>query len=245
MFRLNLRKLALLFIDAITIIVASIIAFIMLKSMGVFNPALQIIDFQISILLFAGMSVVCMYFTKVYVNIWRFAQISDFVRCFAGLTVAFAFTYVFCDMVKDGIPEMSVSHLMLVFNYLIAVFGIVVLRTGYSWIYTLHRKRTKAKSGKIPTLIVGAGHAAHRIISEMKETACEYEPVCIVDDDNAKQTLYVRGIKVKGKINDIPNLCKKYNIKSIIVAIPSLSAKEKKSILDVCATTSCEIKILP
>lgn len=245
MFKINLRKLALMCIDAITIIIASIIAFIMLITMDAFGPGAQITDFQASIIIFAGVSVVCMYFTKVYVNIWRFAQISDFVRCFAGLTVAFAFTYVFCDMFEDMIPILRTSHLMLIFSYLIAIFGIVVLRTGYSWIYTLHRKHVQAKPGKIPTLIVGAGNAAHRIITEMRETACEYEPICIVDDDNAKQSLYVRGIKVKGKINDIPDLCKKYGIKSILIAIPSLSVKEKKSILDLCAKTSCEIKTLP
>ena len=65
MFKFNLRKLALMCIDAITIIIASIIAFIMLITMDAFGPGVQITDFQASIIIFAGVSVVCMYFTKV------------------------------------------------------------------------------------------------------------------------------------------------------------------------------------
>lgn len=225
-------------IDAVTIIIASVLAFVLLIEMNVLKVPIS--NFYMSILMFALLSIICMFICRVYTNIWRFAQISDFIKCFMGLTVGFAFSYVLCDILK-----ISCSHLMLIFSYLISICGIVVLRTGYSWLYGFIRRQTGAHRGKIPTLIVGAGNAAHRIISEMKETACEYEPVCAVDDDNAKQSLEVKGIKVRGKTRDIPELCKKYNIRSILIAIPSLNAVSRKRIIDICSQTECEIKTLP
>lgn len=238
MMRLNIRKLMLMAIDAATIGIASIIAFVMLTEMDVLTATISI--YYVSVLVFVVLSVACMYICRVYTNIWRFAQISDFIKCFVGLTIGFAFSYVLCDML-----EFTYSRLMLVFSYLVSLCGIVVLRTGYSWLYGFIRKQTRAQPGKTPTLIVGAGNAAHRIISEMTETDCEYEPICAVDDDNAKQSLMVKGIKVRGKTADIPALCEKYNIKSILIAIPSLNAASRKKIIDICSQTGCEIKTLP
>lgn len=238
MMGLNLRKLMLMVIDAATIAVAAVIAYLMLTELG-----LLVIGFGKvygSLVMYMALSVACMFLCRVYTNIWRFAQIRDFVMCFIGLTVAFAFTYVLCDVLK--IP---CSHVLLIFTYFVSVCGIVVLRTGYSWLYSFMKQQTQAQAGKIPTLIVGAGMAAHKIISEMKETQCEYEPVCAVDDDGAKQGLMLNGVKVRGKIDDIPELCKKYGIRSILVAIPSLSPAARKHVLDICSHTECEIKTLP
>lgn len=234
----NLRKLMLMLIDAATMAVAVLLSFVLLTEMGVLG--LGISELYVSIILFIAINIACMLACRVYTNIWRFAQISDFIKCFMGLTVGFAFTYVLCDMLR-----VQCSHLMLIFSYLISVCGIVVLRTGYSWLYGFIRKQTKAQPGRIPTLIVGAGNAAHRIISEMTESTCEYEPVCAVDDDNAKQQLTVKGVKVRGKTADIPKLCEKYDIKSILIAIPSLSAASRKRIVDICSQTDCEVRTLP
>ncbi len=236
MFNLNLRKLALVLIDGVTIILAAALSLLLLTQMDVLH--ISISDIYISVLIFMFVSLASMFGCRVYVNIWRFAQISDFIRCFTGLTIGFAISYVACDL----FPIMS-SHLLLIFSYLIALCGIVVLRTGYSWLYGFMRRSSQA--GKIPTLIVGAGIASHRMISEMLENVCDYDPVCVVDDDTTKQNLTVRGVKVRGTVNDIPELCKELKIKSILIAIPSLSANDRKRILDICSQTTAEIKTLP
>ena len=234
----NKRKLALVMIDAATLFMSVILSYVMLTQMGSFSE--PIASFYASILIYIAVTLGCMAICRVYINIWRYAQIRDFVKCFMGLSAGFAFTYVLCDLTK-----ITASHLLLVFSYLISICGIVVLRTGYSWLYSFMRKQTIENTGKIPTLIVGAGNAAYKMISEMKESPCEYEPICAVDDDSAKQNLMICGIKVRGNISDIPALCKKYGIKSILIAIPSLSAGARKHVLDICSQTKCEIKTLP
>lgn len=238
MFGLNLRKIALIVIDMATIAIAAVLAYFMLTEMKILFLPLS--KFYLSTIMFVVFSVISMYLCKVYVNVWRFAQIQDFFKCFMGLSIGFAFTYVLCDLAK-----IKVSHLLLTFSFFVSLCGVVILRTGYSWLYGFMKKMHQSEAGKIPTLIVGAGSAAHRMIAEMIETTCEYEPVCVVDDDNAKQIMSVRGVRVRGKVIDVPALCKKYSIKSIVVAIPSLEPEERKRILDICSQTKCEIKILP
>lgn len=228
----------LLLIDIATMLIASVIAYVLLLEMGII--AWQIKGFVPGVLIFVGISAVCLVGFGVYTSVWRFAQIQDFVKCFLGVSAGFAISYILCDIL-----HIRSSHLLLMFSYLISVCGILALRTGYSWLYNFNIKQNLKQTSKVPVLIVGAGSAAHRIISEMLQSDCNYCPICVVDDDPAKQILAVRGIKVRGKTDDIPRLCATYSIKSIIIAIPSLLPDQRKRILDICAKTTCEIKILP
>ena len=43
----------------------------------------------------------------------------------------------------------------------------------------------------------------------------------------------------------MPTAVKKYKISKIIFAIPNCTAKSRKEILDICATTGCEVQMLP
>ena len=48
-----------------------------------------------------------------------------------------------------------------------------------------------------------------------------------------------------GGRQDIATAVKKYKISKIIFAIPNCTAKSRKEILDICATTGCEVQMLP
>src|SRR5699024_8843350 len=80
---------------------------------------------------------------------------------------------------------------------------------------------------KIPTLVVGAGSGGSLLIRQMLTTPyMGMEPVTVVDDDINKQNMSLTaGVKVQGKINDIPQLIKTYGIKTVIIAIPTISQK--------------------
>ncbi|MBQ5439154.1 MAG: polysaccharide biosynthesis protein, partial [Clostridia bacterium] len=108
------------------------------------------------------------------------------------------------------------------------------------------------KYQKQRTMIIGAGKAAHMILNEIKNAASDpknpahkYEPVCLIDDDPDKQGTSILGIPIRGTTKDIPTWCKKEAVDLIILAIPSLSDKDRKRILDIASETSCKIKIIP
>ena len=48
-----------------------------------------------------------------------------------------------------------------------------------------------------------------------------------------------------GNSEDIPALCKQYDIEQIVVAIPSATAEERKRIYSICTETNCVLKTLP
>lgn len=76
------------------------------------------------------------------------------------------------------------------------------------------------------TLIVGAGDAGEQILRNMLSSKLGlYNPIGFVDDNKIKQGVQIHGIKVLGKISDIPEVVNKNQIKQLIIALPSAHGK--------------------
>ena len=95
-------------------------------------------------------------------------------------------------------------------------------------------------------MIIGAGAAANILLHEIKTSpALEYYPVCILDDSPEKRRSTVYGVKVVGNCDKIEEIAEKYDIKTIIFAIPSATPERKGEILRRCSKTGCAVKTLP
>jgi len=102
------------------------------------------------------------------------------------------------------------------------------------------------KKAKKRILIVGAGEAGIMIAREVLAHPEEmYILVGFLDDDKEKQGKEVSGVKVLGKINDIPNIVADERIDDIFVAIPTASGKLIRKIAHLCETANVEFRILP
>jgi len=95
-------------------------------------------------------------------------------------------------------------------------------------------------------LVVGAGDAASTLLHEInKNPTKEMNVICVVDDDKNKVGRNLLGVQVLGTTDDIPALCQQCQIETILIAIPTLDSQNKKRILDICASTNCNIRMLP
>lgn len=115
-----------------------------------------------------------------------------------------------------------------------------------SW--RIFRKAFISNEGKKkPTLIVGGGRGGSLLIRQMINTPyMGMEPVLVVDDDPNKQKMSITsGVKVQGYISDIPDLVKKFNIKKIIIAIPTLSQNRLREINKLCEGARVEVFKMP
>ncbi|MCK9478852.1 MAG: polysaccharide biosynthesis protein [Firmicutes bacterium] len=95
-------------------------------------------------------------------------------------------------------------------------------------------------------LIIGAGTAGLSIVKRINENPIsKYKIVGMIDDDPLKKDTFVRGAKVFGGREKIIEVCEKYSVDIIMLTIPSLYAKDKIDILEICSKTQCEIKVMP
>ncbi|MBQ7985963.1 MAG: polysaccharide biosynthesis protein, partial [Clostridia bacterium] len=197
----------------------------------------------LNITLITVFSIIGMWICKVYDNIWRYASIKDFSKCIGGIILGTVCLYalrVFAIIIEK--PFVS-SDIFIFTSMMLSILAVLVLRVGYFYVY--NTISSSAQSQKSRTLIVGAGDACRRIISEMKIPDSKYRPIAIVDDDPVKLHRKLHNIPVVGNISSIPQIVEKYHIKTILVAMPSVTGEEKKRIMGICSETICEVKTIP
>lgn len=177
-----------------------------------------------------------------YATLWRFASVMDFFNVVKAVGISTLFQFVGMHMLNFPIPR---SYAILYLGWL-GLFAIIprilirVLRGG--------RRVPLQKPNKpqIPVMLIGAGEAGSMILNEIKNSSLvEKDIVCIIDDDPKKWGTYLNGVPVVGGRQRIPRYAIQFGIEEIILAIPTLKAKDRKSILNICKSTGCKMSTLP
>lgn len=96
---------------------------------------------------------------------------------------------------------------------------------------------------KMPVAIYGAGQAGSLLANAIKP-GNEYVPVIFIDDDPQRVNTTIGGIKVHPSC-DLERLAKSHNIGTVLLAMPQLTRKEQRAILDRLALLSLRIKVTP
>lgn len=191
---------------------------------------------------FAVINLIGLAVFRVYAVIWRYAHFMDLLKCGLGVlsgSIVFCFYSIIANCREPFGFEFSIIGMSF------SAVVIVGIRLAYRVIYeTMHKSNTKS-SDKSRTLIIGAGVCGRMALNEMIETNTPYIPVCMVDDNPSKIGRTIEGIKIYGPIPLVPELCRKFNIKTILFAIPSCEAAVRNNILKMCGETECEVKIVP
>ena len=203
--------------------------------------------FVFSLLIWPTLLVLSFYIFKTYSVLWRFSRISDLLRIFIGMVVALGALFI-CQMAVYG---KAISAPAMLLTFFLTYFLTVVFRLCMKDIILRISSRetdekTSADKLKGNIMIIGAGCAASMIINELRDNKinnCKFK--CAIDDDPAKKNTYILGIRVYGDRNSIIEAAEKFQIDTILFAIPSCDNKEKVEILNICKETGCELKIVP
>lgn len=226
---------------------AAVSIFISFKLIGVPEVPKGGNIFVFSLLIWPTLMVLSFYIFKTYSVLWRFSRISDLLRVFVGMVVALGALFI-CQMAVYG---KAISAPAMLLTFFLTFFLTVVFRLCMKDIILRVSSReadekTSADKLKGNIMIIGAGCAASMIINELRDNKvnnCKFR--CAIDDDPAKKNTYILGIRVYGDRNSIIEAAEKFQIDTILFAIPSCDNKEKVEILNICKETGCELKIVP
>lgn len=226
---------------------AAVSIFISFKLIGVPEVPKGGNIFVFSLLIWPTLMVLSFYIFKTYSVLWHFSRISDLLRLFVGMVVALGALFI-CQMAVYG---KAISAPAMLLTFFLAFFLTVVFRLCMKDIILRVSSREAAENNSADKLkgnimIIGAGCAASMIINELRDNKvnnCKFK--CAIDDDPAKKNTYILGIRVYGDRNSIIEAAEKFQIDTILFAIPSCDNKEKGEILNICKETGCELKIVP
>lgn len=177
-----------------------------------------------------------------YNSLWDLTGTDEFLLGVGSSIVAGVVSIIYTRNFGATIP-LNVSVLSIVFTMFLVL--------GYRVLYRVYRRSMlylpyKYASDQKRLMIVGAGAAGTMIINEMMaKRELKYNPVVLIDDDPYKRGKKISGVKVEGKVSDIPRIAREKEIDEIIIAIPSISNSEKVEIIEICKKTKCKVKIIP
>lgn len=233
------RKAILLLMDILVVAVAYSLSWVLIS--GRADMAAYFSLLISSCFLFVACFAIIYAATGMYDSLWRYAEIVEIFRCCMSSVAA---TVIFIIMTQLLFQERRFPHSVYGLSAIIATTLTLYTRL----VYRMYRNFRINKSGKKRrrVLVVGAGDAASTLLHEInKNPTKEMNVICVVDDDKNKVGRNLLGVHIMGTTEDIPTLVQQCQIETILIAIPTLDGKNKKRILDICASTNCNIRMLP
>ncbi|MDO3412023.1 nucleoside-diphosphate sugar epimerase/dehydratase [Saccharibacillus sp. CPCC 101409] len=181
---------------------------------------------------------------KVYKKSWRYAEIKDIFGLIEYLFLAGGLAYIVFSGAGYINPSFVVPRSIPIMVVPFSIIGILSAR------FLMNRaegSRNKIHPGQRKALIFGAGDAGTLIVKELGRSKVEtsFYPVAFIDDARRKHNMEIMGLPVLGGRQDIPGIVQRLNIQTIILALPVVSERDMREIVDICRLTGCTLKTVP
>lgn len=192
--------------------------------------------------IWAAVLILNLYLFKLYHSIWSMASVSELYRIIYAYLVQILFCVLFVLVTDLHMPR---SY------YVIGTLFSALCTTFIRFSYRLVRFRFRGFNRPQPDkqrriMVIGAGAAGQALIRELHTTdKVNSNVVCVIDDNPYKQDRFIEDVKIVGDRYDIVRMAVKYQVTDIIFAIPSLAAKDKSDILNICKETGCRMQTIP
>lgn len=128
------------------------------------------------------------------------------------------------------------------------LFTTIMLLSGLRMLIRLYHEEFFADNrGAVRRfLIIGAGNAGEALLREMmRRKDIQYQVVGFVDDDPAKYRMKIHDVPVLGTVEQLPQICQKYSVDEIAIAIPSATPKQMRRVVQICQGTKLRFSTVP
>ncbi|MCD8892241.1 polysaccharide biosynthesis protein [Staphylococcus nepalensis] len=180
------------------------------------------------------------YVFNLYHRAWEYASVSELMSVLKAVTSSIVVTLLLVSLLISESPFLRLYFITWMMHLLL-IGGSRLFWRVYRRYFIDNAVEKKA------TLVVGAGQGGSVLIRQMlRSQDMRMQPVLAVDDDKNKQKMTItERVKVQGYVEDIPELVKKFRIKKIIIAIPTLSQKRLNEINKICNIEGVELFKMP
>ena len=186
------------------------------------------------------------FFFGLYRRLWIYASTGELRLITAAVTTASVLTSgVMALLILTGrvLPGMPRSALGI--DWLLSL--VLIGGSRFALRILAEQSMSVQATGKGKrTLVIGAGDAGALVVRELqKSSQLNLIPVGFLDDDPAKQKHTIYGVKVIGKVGDLPSMIDLHKVDIVIIAIPSAPGQLVRMVNDVCRTKGISSRTVP
>ncbi|WP_270313639.1 polysaccharide biosynthesis protein [Vagococcus fluvialis] len=227
-------------IDSLIIIFAGLISNIYLNSMMPVSRRYMVLSLIIQWTLY----ILFGYLFNVFNRINRYTGISSIISIFFAVTLASGFELLFFVWQKSTFADLNQT----ISSYFISLVLIISSRIIWRIIVENQiRKGFTKEDADENAFIIGAGKAGELLYNSMKNNSnkTHLDIKGFIDDDVNKYKTVLLDKKVLGCIDDLPRLIKEYDVTTLTVAIPSMTAEQYEHLLDVVNPLNVKLYTIP
>ena len=150
-----------------------------------------------------------------YQGIWRFASIPDLKRIIKAVAVAAIAVGAMLLMIN---PAVVVPRTVLILDPML----LVLLMGGSRFAYRAwkeHKLYGASQRQGEPVILIGAGELGVALLKDLSRSE-QWRVVGLLDEDKIMHGRLLMGIRVLGKLDQLPEFATTYNVKHIIIALP-------------------------
>ncbi len=193
---------------------------------------------------YTAFSIIVFYMMHMYNSLWRFASFNELTSIMMATVVTGTAHVVGITLF---VRRMPIAY--YVFGICAQFIFTTGIRFGYRFVNLERAKREKTEKSahvKHHVMVIGAGAAGMTVLRELHNSReLTSRACCVIDDNPNKWNRFIEGTPIVGGRDTILENAEKYDIDTIMITMPSASAKDKRDILNICKETHCELKSLP
>lgn len=193
---------------------------------------------------YTAFSIIVFYMMHMYNSLWRFASFNELTSIMMATVVTGTAHVVGITLF---VRRMPIAY--YVFGICAQFIFTTGIRFGYRFVNLERAKREKTEKSahvKPHVMVIGAGAAGMTVLRELHNSReLTSRACCVIDDNPNKWNRFIEGTPIVGGRDTILENAEKYDIDTIMLTMPSASAKDKRDILNICKETHCELKSLP
>ena len=237
-------------LDLLCVCIAFLIATYLKFDAPVFFP--KWFNSNVLFIVFADIIItgICFAVFKIYSRMWQYFVVKDYTTLLCAfvlskIIVMLPFAYIWFTYTRSFLTFMTLYSVILLVLFMTSRAMVFVLYN--LWRTKILAPKNSENNKRKRIMIIGAGSAAIRLINELRgvNNINRYQVVALIDDNKRKQGEYLNGVKVFGGRDEIIKTANELDIDEIFIAVPSISEKNKKEILEICNKTGCKLKTLP
>lgn len=198
-----------------------------------FYPALLVLPLVVAI------QVAAFWAFGLYRGVWRFSSMPDLVRIAkavsAGIFFIAGFLFLFNRL--ETLPRAVMP---------LYVLNLLALLCIPRFVYRFWKERVFVERVGKRALIIGAGAAGDMLVRDLLANPDSgYIPAAFADDQPGKFKREIRGIRVVGRVDQLPQLIEQWEIEVLLIAIPSATDSQMRRIVEICESCSIPFQTLP
>jgi O-antigen biosynthesis protein WbqV len=161
------------------------------------------------LLLFTAIAAIVFWRTRIYRSLWRYVSLRDVIELVkaAGLVILIFLPALFAITRLEAFPRSS-----LIIIWILLLLFLIGPRVAYRAFVerSVSGLLERTEGGRVPVLLAGAGAAADEFIrSTTSGASTGYRVVGLLDDDPKKRGLHIRGVRVFGQLDNLPDALRK------------------------------------